>query len=246
MSTVNSNGSAIKHLSLDLWMTLIRSHPAYKRKRAELFCRFFSVADLDAAEKAIRKIDLMANHINETTGGNIDAVELYLLVLHEVHNDWKSISPSDLRSFYKETERLFEEFTPLPADESVTEGLQMAQDGGITMNILSNTGFIKGYMLQKGLDQLGWSRYFSFSLFSDETGHSKPHPSMFDAVWTGVTKLNDGNGAIAKTEILHFGDNPFADVEGAARYGFASALFTPEQPDFCSQLKNAINRNGGR
>ena len=228
---------SIKHISFDLWMTLIRTHPEYKRKRAELFCHFFSVDNLELVEKAIRKIDLMANHINETTGGNIDALELYMMVLQEVHPDWKSPGIDTLQSFYAETEKLFNTYLPLAADDSVTQALQMVSDSGITINILSNTGFIKGDMLRKAIEQLGWASYFMFTIFSDETGCSKPNIKMFQEVWNGVSKLNN---AIEKSEVLHFGDNPFADVEGASKFGFSAALFSPKQTTFYQQLEMVI------
>ncbi len=234
---------SIKHISFDLWMTLIRSHPEYKRKRAELFCHFFSVNNLELVEKAIRKTDLMANHINETTGGNIDALELYMMVLQEVHTDWKSFNIDALQTFYSETEKLFNAYLPLAVDDSVTQALQMVSDSGITMNILSNTGFIKGYMLRKAIEQLGWSSYFTGTIFSDETGFSKPNLKMFEEVWNGVSKLNH---AIEKNELLHFGDNPIADVEGAEKYGFSAALFLPEAGNFYQQVKKLLLVNIGR
>ncbi len=230
---------SIKHISFDLWMTLIRTHPEYKRKRAELFCHFFSVDNLDLVEKAIRKIDLMANHINETTGGNIDALELYMMVLQEVHPDWKSFGIEALQTFYAETEKLFKNYFPIAIDDSVTQALQMVLDSGITMNILSNTGFIKGTMLRKVIEKLGWDSYFTFTIFSDELGHSKPNSKMFQEVWNGVSKLNH---TIEKGEVMHFGDNPFADVEGAANFGFSAALFLPKQSTFYQQLKMVIKK----
>jgi putative hydrolase of the HAD superfamily len=228
---------SIKHISFDLWMTLIRTHPEYKRKRAELFCHFFSVDNLELVEKAIRKTDLMANHINETTGGNIDALELYMMVLQEVHPDWKSFGIDALQSFYAKTEKLFSNYLPLAVDDSVTGALQMVSDSGITMNILSNTGFIKGNMLRKAIEQLGWASYFTFTIFSDETGHSKPSTKMFQEVWTCVSMQNH---TIEKNEVLHFGDNPFADVEGASKFGFSAALFSPKQSTFCQQIEMVI------
>ena len=233
-------GQEINHVSFDLWMTLIRSHPEFKKKRAELFCRFFSVADLAGAESAIRKTDLVVNHINETTGGNIDALEMYLLALHQLNDSWKSVTPDCLERFYSGTELLFENYAPLPVDDSVTDGLKMMQDKGLSMNILSNTGFIKGKMLRKALDKMDWAHYFSFSIFSDETGHSKPHTAMFGEVWNEVKKLKIRSGQIAKKEVLHFGDNPFADVEGGKKYGFSTALFLPDKEPFYQQIKKAI------
>lgn len=240
----NHKITGIQHISFDLWMTLIQSHPEFKKKRAELFCRFFSVKNLEAAEKAIRKVDLMANHINETSGGNIDSLELYMLVLQDVSSDWKSFKQEALQSFYAETGLLFKTYAPLPVDDSITGALQMITDSGITMNILSNTGFIKGRMLRHSLAQLGWSQYFLFTIFSDETGHSKPHNLMFETVWNRVGAIKSYAGKIEKKNILHFGDNPFADVGGAEKFGFSSALFVPGKRSFYRQIEQVLKTHG--
>ena len=237
----NDKITGIQHVSFDFWITLIRTHPEFKRERAALFCRFFSVTDVEATEKVIRKVDLMANHINDLTGGNLQPLELYLLVLQEVHPDWKSISLQDLETFYTATGKLFGAYMPLPVDDTVELALNMLLERGITMNILSNTGFIKGHILRKSLEQLGWTNFFSFTVFSDETGHSKPHHAMFEKVWEDVKKRGE---LLNKPDVLHLGDNPVADIEGAKKFGFSSALFLPGKGTFYQQLSKAINPNG--
>ena len=236
----------IHHISLDLWMTLIRTHPEFKKKRAELFCRFFSVPDLDETEKTIRKIDLAVNHINETTGGNVDSLEMYLLVLHLLKDDAKTTTIDALTDFYTDSEKLFFDYMPIGVDDSVEDGLKMLEGKGITMNILSNTGFINGRILRKYLETVNWERYFTFQVYSDETNYSKPHPLMFDAVWLGLQKNNTGELSVHKNNILHFGDNPTADVDGAERYGFQAALYQPGQASFYQQIKNVLHETSVR
>lgn len=234
----------IEHISFDLWMTLIRTHPAYKQKRAELFCRWFAIADLSEAEKMIRKTDLMANHINETTGGNLDAFELYLIVLHQLNAKPENITLERLKEFYFETEQLFLSLPPVPIDPSVTDAFRMLQESGITMNILSNTGFVKGYMLRRFLHEAGWDKYFLFCIFSDETGHSKPNMSMFSDVWETLKQSYPAGRELRKNQVFHFGDNQHADVDGAEEFGFKAGRFHPDGPGFYLQVKTALHATG--
>ena len=235
--SLQGEGTGVRFISLDLWLTLIRSHPEHKRKRAELFCRFFGVADVDRAAQAIRKIDLMANHINETTGGNIKTLELWMLVLYELRLDVKMVSLEMLDFFCQEAEKVFMEYAPLPIDGSVENGLQLMRHRSCIINILSNTGFTRGFILRKYLTSIGWDKYFDYCIFSDETGYSKPNRHMFDAVYTQATAIWKDSRWLDKKQVLHIGDNLVADVQGAANYGFQSVQFLPGKRSFFEQVK---------
>lgn len=64
------------------------------------------------------------------------------------------------------------------------------------------------------------SDYFMFQLYSDEIGISKPNHSVFDLVFH---KVND-HCRVTKSEVVHIGDNKFADYLGAKNYGFQAIL----------------------
>ncbi|RYD21052.1 MAG: HAD family hydrolase, partial [Spirochaetia bacterium] len=68
-----------KHYSFDLWMTLIRSNPAFKLERTRFFYQHFNCKEktLEEVGLVFRQIDVMCNAINEKTGGNIHAEEMY-------------------------------------------------------------------------------------------------------------------------------------------------------------------------
>jgi putative hydrolase of the HAD superfamily len=231
------------HFSLDLWMTLIRSHPEFKKKRAALFADFFSIKDVAVAFQAIRKIDVRANHINEVVGGNIKALELYMMALYEAGADVEKISIQQLNTFLSASEKLFFDYLPLPLDNSVEDGLKLLKDTGATLNILSNTGFIKGAVLRRYFEIIGWDKYFSFSIFSDETGFSKPSSNMFEAVWASVKAVSN-NRLVNKQQVLHIGDNLRADYNGAISYGFQAFQIVPANGLFYQQLKSSLSNLG--
>lgn len=205
-----------KHLSFDLWLTLIKSHPDFKLKRSELFKNFFKIPNsLEEIHFQIKKWDDRCNSMNETTGLNLNTFEIYLLILAEfdIYPDRES-----LEEFYLESEKLFLEFPPLALNIFDEEFFIKVKDLGITTNILSNTGFIKGETLNKVISTLPFGKYIDFKIYSDETGYSKPNPLMFEEI------KNNIDYPISGSEILHIGDNPFADVEGATKAGLQAYL----------------------
>lgn len=206
----------IKHVSFDLWLTLIKSNPEFKLKRANLFREFFNIeVSLEEINKDIRYYDTVCNNINETTGLNIDTLEIYLLILSKygIKTDLEI-----LNQFYKETEDLFFAFKPTLLTHFDLVFFEELKAKGITVNILSNTGFIKGETLRKFISELPFSHCIDFQLYSDEEEISKPNPLFFQKV---KDRLGDD---VLQEHILHIGDNQRADLQGALEVGFKAYL----------------------
>ncbi|SFN95073.1 putative hydrolase of the HAD superfamily [Chitinophaga sp. YR627] len=213
----------IRHVSFDLWMTLIRSHPSFKTKRAALFRSFFSLEAFapEKVEAVFRETDVLINNMNEITGRNVHTFEMYLLCLHLLGIDIKSVHPDKLEEFYSLSEALFFQYAPLHLYEDTTTLLAALQEQGITTNLLSNTGFIQGRTLRKLMAEWGWDALFAFQLYSDETGYSKPDAQMFNRMLDKAASLHTD---LLSTEVWHLGDNQLADVQGAQRLGITATL----------------------
>lgn len=211
-----------RHYSFDLWLTLIRSHPEFKQQRSLYFQQVYNPLGkpLEEVQRVFRKVDLMCNAINEKTGGNIDAEEMYLMVLHELieSNDYRQI---DLEQLYDTVESMIFQYMPLVYSEHTIASLQFLKSRGAGLNLLSNTGFIKGRTLRKVLSATGLGDLFDFELYSDETGFSKPKQEMFALVWK---QAQEQHASLQKEDILHIGDNVHADIGGAERFGFKAFL----------------------
>jgi putative hydrolase of the HAD superfamily len=213
----------IRHVSFDLWMTLIRSHPSFKTKRAALFRSFFSL-EAFAPEKVAavyRETDVLINNMNEITGRNMHTFEMYLLSLHLLGIDIKSVHPDKLEEFYSLSEALFFQYPPSHLYKDTTQLLAALQRQGVTLNLLSNTGFIQGRTLRKLMAEWGWDSLFAFQLYSDETGYSKPDVQMFSRMLENAALLHTD---LAPAEVWHLGDNQVADVQGAQRLGISATL----------------------
>lgn len=209
------------HFSFDLWLTLIKSHPEFKAKRVELFASFFDIRKpLDKVTKVVKYYDDLCNSINEVIGGNVDTFEIYLLILNAFQVDLKQVNKEQLNEFYRKSEDLFLEYRPVVIFENLHQFFDEIKNQGKTINILSNTGFIKGKTMRKFLIGEDLDRYIDFHIYSDEINYSKPDPQIFREVKNLIGQ------EIALHQVLHVGDNPIADYKGAKDFGFNAHLLT--------------------
>lgn len=210
------------HFSFDLWLTLIKSHPEFKAKRVELFSSFFDVKKpINEVAKVVKYYDDLCNSINEVTGGNIDTFEIYLLILNALEVYVKQLSKDHLNDFYQKSEDLFLEYKPVVIFENLHQFFDEIKNQGKTINILSNTGFIKGKTMRKFLRIENLDQYIDFHIYSDEMNCSKPDPKIFQEVKNLLP-----NQDLDVKQVLHIGDNPFADYKGAKDFGFNAHLLT--------------------
>ena len=208
------------HFSFDLWLTLIKSHPEFKAKRVELFSSFFNVdKPVEEVAKTVKYYDDLCNSINEVIGGNIDTFEIYLMILSALGVDVKELDKESLNEFYNKSEELFLEYKPVVIFENIHDFFEDIKNQGKTINILSNTGFIKGKTMRKFLIHENLDQYIDFHIYSDEINYSKPNPLIFQEV-----KKNIKDQDLPMNRILHIGDNPVADYQGAKDFGFSAHL----------------------
>lgn len=207
-----------EHISFDLWLTLIKSNSEFKIKRNLLFKEFFEIdSPIEKVAQQIRYYDVFCNTINERTGLNIDTNEIYLLILASLGLSIHEIEISKLDGFYKESESLFLNYKPTLIYDNTSTYLKKIKSEEKSLNILSNTAFIKGCTLRKLIAFYELEDYFDFQIYSDECGFSKPNKKIFDLIHKEVPHID-------KSNILHVGDNEVADYNGAMEYGFKAHL----------------------
>jgi FMN phosphatase YigB (HAD superfamily) len=103
----------------------------------------------------------------------------------------------------------------LSADiESSLEGLQAR---GIRLGIVCDVGFSGGEVLRELLDREALLGYFSGWAFSDEVGHYKPSPQIFEAALAAL----DAEPAAA----MHVGDLRRTDIAGASALGMRTVRY---------------------
>lgn len=217
-----TNDKGYRHVSFDLWLTLIQSDPVFKLERNGLLRSHFHLhPDEKTIGECVRKYDLHFNAVNEQTGSSVPSEEMWQVILAELGVPPETATREAIAEFESKAELLFFQHPPRLIDEATEDILYTLHSREITLNILSNTGFIKGRLLRRLLDRWGIGSYFHFQVYSDEVGFSKPHRGIYDAMWRELEKINP----VTKDQVLHIGDNPFADVEGAFAYGITGKLF---------------------
>lgn len=214
-----------KHYSFDLWLTLIKSNPSFKIERAKYFHSNYNPLgkSIEEVSAVFRNVDLMVNGINEKSGLNIDAEEMYLMVI-SILNDYRTnFSDVNVNDLYLKMEALVLEHIPeIYCAESLGVLLKIKDKGKSTISLLSNTGFIKGITLRKILHHLKIDQVLDFQLYSDEVRMSKPNPKFFQMMIDTIDR--NRHPTIDLHEIIHIGDNPIADCRGADSLGIASLL----------------------
>lgn len=213
-----------RHYSFDLWLTLIRSNPAFKQQRALYFHQKYNYLQksVQEVETIFRQVDLMCNSMNEKTGKNIDADEMYLMVISMINNYEPSFRQVDLAELEKDMEAMIFNYLPvLYSSLTIIHLERLIGPCYATLSLLSNTGFIRGAILRKIMVALDLDRLLSFQLYSDEERMSKPNPKFFQLM---LDKIDRRNLNFGLDEIVHVGDNPIADVQGAEALGITAVL----------------------
>ena len=195
-------------------MTLIKSHPEFKEKRAVFFSKEFNPAGKSAREimAIIQKVDIVSDRLNEISGNKVATDQMYLKVLTLMGNRPETIGNEQLSNIKLRVHELFMENLPGLLNPSVNSMLSILNKEGYSMNISSNTGYIPGTTIIMTLKALRILNYFDFCIFSDEVGTSKPAASFYTQVYSHLK--------FEKNEVLHVGDNYKADYIGATKYGF--------------------------
>ncbi len=100
---------------------------------------------------------------------------------------------------------------------AVGEVLAELAGRGVRLGIVCDVGFTGGESLRGWLQREGLLRHFTGWAFSDEVGHYKPDPRIFEAA---LTALGAEPG-----EALHIGDLRRTDVAGAAALGMRTVRY---------------------
>jgi FMN phosphatase YigB (HAD superfamily) len=99
-----------------------------------------------------------------------------------------------------------------------------ALDGrGIRLGIVCDAGFTGGALLREFLDRAGLLRHFSGWAFSDEVGHYKPSPQIFEAALGALD--------VEPAAAIHVGDLRRTDIAGAAAVGMGTVRYRALQDD---------------
>lgn len=210
----------IKHVSFDLWMTLIRPNPDFRIKRAEFIVEKLQPQNKNTEDiiQLIVEEDKKFDRHNETEGTKIPAMKMYSTVLEKMNIESSNSVSYNAEYLMNKSNELFLEYPPAFLNQQIPHILKTLKDSGLTLSIGSNTGYVEGEVLRILLQKMNILQYFSFLVFSDEVKTSKPSGEFYRHVWKNTT--------LDKSQILHVGDNQVSDYQGAVDFGFKALLIT--------------------
>jgi putative hydrolase of the HAD superfamily len=230
---------AYKHYSFDLWLTLIKSNPIFKKERALFFYKYLNSSEksLEEIELIFRKVDLMCNAINQKSGRNLSAEEMYLMVIYEINGSNNTFENLDLKWLLHEMEQIFFQYIPTIYNaETLSTLYTLKEIPNVSMSILSNTAFIKGSSLRVVVEKLGMAHFFDFQLYSDEVNMSKPNYEFFSLMIENIYHKRPHDN-LTFDEVIHVGDNVIADIDGANKLGINSFLINSNNKTITDLLK---------
>lgn len=211
----------VQAVSFDIWLTLVRSNPDFKGARAAAFHEVLGLGgSLEEFSAALREADRRTDRECEATGRDLGVaarVEATLAVL----GAGRCLEEATVRRLLEAQDVLVARFPPLAMHEDLSE-LVANLAARVPVAVTSNTGMIPGVTMRRVLDRLGFGASLATATFSDEVGIAKPHPGIFRATLDALE--------LPASDVLHVGDNPVADVEGAAAAGLSTALVGDAAP----------------
>lgn len=137
--------------------------------------------------------------------GAISALQLQ----HQRFQGWAErlkVTPHDLNSGFLTA--MAEICVPLAGAVNLLNSLK----GHVKMGIITN-GFTA--LQQVRLQRTGFMDYFDLLVISEQVGHAKPHPAIFDYALEQM-------GRPARERVMMVGDNPDSDILGGMRAGLAT------------------------
>lgn len=135
-------------ISFDLWVTLIKRNPKFKKEKCELIRSFFKIADSD--EKilnAFTRADKLLDDLQEKFLLQPDRLTSWAIVLREIGIERSSVE--EIKSFVQAYDQLFLEHPPILFDDVEWLFEKLFKFEQLDLYILSNTILIIGETLDK-------------------------------------------------------------------------------------------------
>ncbi len=232
---------SIRGITFDLWDTLVHDD-SDERHRAARGMR----------SKRDERRHLLWSALNADQAISLDSVTLaydtadaaFNKVWKEHHITWpiaerldvllKGLGrdrPSSWEDLIRQTSVMEVEMPP-DIIEGCAEALaQLANE--YQLAVVSDAIVTPGAELRNLLVTHGVAQHFRHFAFSDEVGHSKPHPDMFRTVLEPMQ--------LRPHEVVHIGDRDHNDIKGAQAMGMKAILFTATRDvDAASTTADAI------
>jgi len=216
----------LKAVAFDLWETLITDTPELSRGQERL--RITRMEEILRArgqgavaariEHAYRALWNRCHELYWSTDRDVPCRRQIEHFLEELELDPARFSEEVLAELEHAYAYAALEILPATVD-GARETLSELKSRGLGIGLISNTGRTPGSVLRPILAALGLADSIDVMVFSNEHGHCKPRPSIFEELRRGLDVRYD--------EMMFVGDNLYVDVHGAQRCGMRAVHFDP-------------------
>jgi putative hydrolase of the HAD superfamily len=216
----------LKAIAFDLWETLITDTPDLSREQERLrITRMEEIlrgrghgAVADQIEHAYRALWRRCQELYWSEDVDIPCRRQIEHLLEELGLQPAAFDESVLAELEHAYAHAALEVLPALVD-GAPETLAALKARGFGVGLISNTGRTPGSVLRRILSALGLAESIDVMVFSNEHGHCKPRPSIFEELRRGLD--------VRYEEMLFVGDNLYVDVHGAQRCGMRAVHFDP-------------------
>ena len=214
-------------VTFDFWNTLIRQDLAARDMRLNAWLGLLEGAgfacerqQLDAVYDDTWEAYVRKWHANE----QFQAVQAAEHLLEGLGFD----VPADLRDELVEAFASAGVDAPLQPADGVAGCLQALKGVGLRLGIICDVGFMPSTTLRAHLSRHGLLELFDHWSFSDEVGHYKPSPVIFEHALEGL-------GGVAPARAAHVGDIRRTDIAGARAMGMVAVRYRGISDDTTDQ-----------
>lgn len=201
----------IKAITIDCWDTILENNrawdPIFVEHARRVFARLDSSCSWETVGMAFRR---EGRQFSETLAKHMVTLPILDRLKNlgrAAHIDLSDGALEDLRQSFEATI-----FSPAPQlVNGVEEFLTRARSAHKKVGLVCNTGWFSGRAISGALQQYKLDSLIDFSVFSDQVGHAKPSPRIFEAALAYA-------GCLA-CECIHIGDSLSKDVQGALAAG---------------------------
>jgi putative hydrolase of the HAD superfamily len=217
----------VKAITFDLWDTVIHDDSDENKRQAQGLASKKD-ARRDLALAVLERHAPLEESVLRVAYDTMEAA--FNHVWHQQHVTWtvaervtvlleglgRTLPDNDRAELVRGLEEMEVTVPPNPID-GIAEAIA-ALAGSYKLGVVSDAIYSPGRCLRQWLEMHDLLRHFDGFAFSDEIGHSKPHPDMFAAVAAQL--------GVEIHDMLHIGDRNHNDIEGPHALGMKAVLFT--------------------
>lgn len=204
-------------LSLDVWGTLLRSHPDFKPTRME-YLLAPGILDPITFPDVLKEVDQYADLLSMEDGVDRGGAWRLSRAMKSAQSQPFEVTDELIATILDSQSEMARAFPPNPLHPELPE-LVTAISKHIPVAITSNTGMLPGELMRDLLAAAGYTAdVWTFSNEVEGKG-CKPFPAVFEATIKGL--------GVPAGNILHVGDNELADVIGGRAAGMMTAHVKP-------------------